>query len=112
MGQVNLNRRLILETLNRVGDGAGGFADIWQPLGVVWGNVGGRTAAQKALAAGDLSKVSYRIIVRGAPQGSSLRPALGQRFRDKDRVFPIDAVFEQDDAGLYLECRAHEEILA
>ncbi|KNG92761.1 head-tail adaptor protein [Pseudaestuariivita atlantica] len=106
---VQLNRQLVLETLDRVPDGAGGFAEIWMPLGTIWADIRARSGRESAGEASALSVVTFRIIVRGAPQGSSMRPVAGQRFRDGGRVFLIEAVAENDAAGRYLVCFAKEE---
>jgi head-tail adaptor len=56
-----------------------------------------------------LSKVPYRITVRGAEVGSPRRPRPDQRLKDGTRVFTILAVTERDSDGRYLTCFAREE---
>lgn len=109
MSAPRLGRRLVLEALQRVPDGAGGFAEIWATLGTIWGEVqvaSGRDAAGQEVI---LTSAAYRIKVRGAPQGAPSRPVAGQRFRDGGRVFGILAVSEADTAGRHLTCFAQEE---
>lgn len=109
---VHLNRPLVLESLVKVADGAGGFTRVWQPQGNIWAEVvpgSGRDVAGEEIT---LSSVPYSITVRGAPVGSPQRPKADQRFRDGGRAFRIVAVTERDRAGAYLLCFAREEVPA
>lgn len=56
-----------------------------------------------------LTKVPYRITVRGAAVGSPRRPRPEQRLVDGGRVFTILAVTERDPDGRFLVCFAREE---
>lgn len=107
--KVQLNRRLVLETPTRVADGAGGFALTWVQEGVLWGEVVAGAGSDAAGVEVSLSKVPYRITVRGAAVGSAARPRPDQRLTDGARVFVILAVTERDPSGLYLTCFAREE---
>jgi head-tail adaptor len=109
---INLNRKLVLESVAKTADGAGGYWQSWASLGTLWADVDARAGRQSGVAGGGLSVVRYRIIVRGAPVGSTTRPQAGQRFRDGSRTFVIDAVANHDVGGLYLECWAREEKLS
>ncbi|WP_170455674.1 phage head closure protein [Ruegeria arenilitoris] len=112
MSAPRLNRQLVLEAPVRVADGAGGYAETWAPLGTLWAEVTARTGTERAIANVAVSRVSYRIVVRGAPEGSSMRPAPDQRFREGERRFVIRAVAEYDAVGRYLTCFADEEVAA
>lgn len=105
-----LNRRLVLEAPQRAPDGAGGFVETWAELGVLWAEITPRTGGERAGEELTLSRVPYRIVVRGAPQDSHRRPVPGQRFREGARLFSIRAVAEADPRGHYLICFADEEI--
>ncbi len=105
-----LNRRLVLETPQRLDDGAGGYVESWQALGTVWAEVTPRTGRETAVSEAALAAVSYRIKVRGAPVGDAQRPAPEQRFREGARLFHIQAVAEDDPTGRYLTCFATEEV--
>lgn len=109
MSAIQLNRRLILEAPDVLGDGAGGFTQGWVPLGVIWGQVKPRTGRETALSGAPVTRMGFRITVRGAPVGSAQRPAAQQRFRDGARVFNIEAVAEADPEGRYLTCYVQEE---
>ena len=109
MSAPDLSRPLLLEGVQQVADGAGGFVEAWVTLGQVWAEVkagGGRDAAGQEVV---LTSVPYRITLRGRPVGAPSRPVAGQRFRDGARIFAILAVSEADAAGRYLTCAAQEE---
>lgn len=107
--RVHLNRRLTLEAAVRVPDGAGGFAESWQPLGTVWAEIlpgRGRDLGRVEVA---VAATACRITLRAAPPGAAGRPVAGQRLRDTGRVFRVLAVTERDRHGQYLTCFAEEE---
>ncbi|MEX3315099.1 phage head closure protein [Sulfitobacter sp. PS-8MA] len=109
MSRPHLNRALILETPQRVSDGAGGFVESWQPLGTLWAEVRARTGRETAQSGAAVSRMAFKITVRAAPQGAPARPTAQQRFREGARIFTIQAVAETDSAGRYLTCFAQEE---
>lgn len=108
----NLNRQLVLENEDRVPDLAGGFSVAWQALGTLWAQMKPGSGRGRAGVAMQLSRVPYRIVVRGAPETSTARPKAGQRFRDGSRMFHITAVTEYDPEGRFLTCHAEEEVAA
>lgn len=107
-----LNRRLTLEMPQKVPDGAGGYQTSWTALGHLWAALQPRGGRESESDGAPVSAVSYKIIVRGAPQGSPARPKPEQRFRDGGRIFRIRAVTESDADGMYLTCFADEEVVA
>jgi head-tail adaptor len=109
MSAPRLNRELVLEAPDVLSDGAGGFVKGWVPLGVLWADVMARTGGETAQSGAPISRMSYRVIVRNAPVGSTQRPAAQQRFRERGRVFTIEAVAEHDADGRYLACFVQEE---
>jgi head-tail adaptor len=109
---MRLNRRLVLEEVERVPDGAGGFAEVWAEKGVLWGHVKAGAGREAAGDFATLSMVPYRITVRAAPPGAPSRPRPDQRFREGARMFRILAVTEEEGAGVYLVCFAREEEVA
>jgi len=111
-GTVHLNRKLVLEDPVRVVDGAGGHTETWTVLGTLWASVKAGAGREYASQFVTLSKVTYRIIVRAAPDGTPERPKPDQRFVEGARVFRILAVSEHDSRGHYLMCHAREEVLA
>ena len=104
-----LNRQLVLEAPQRVSDGAGGFTQSWVALGSLWAEVKPGSGRERDGGVLTVSRVPYRITVRGAPEGSNARPTPEQRFREGSRVFDILAVTERDQHGHFLTCFAEEE---
>jgi head-tail adaptor len=109
---MRLNRRLVLEEVERVPDGAGGFAELWVARGTLWGQVKAGSGRDAVGEFATLSTVPYRITVRAAPPGAPSRPKPDQRFREGARMFRILAVTEEEGAGTYLVCFAREEVAA
>ena len=107
-----LNRALILETPERVPDGAGGFQTFWTAIGLHWAHVDTRSAGEVAGVGSAVSVVKMRITVRGAPVGAPSRPKPEQRFREGDRLYQIQAVTDADRDGRYLTCHVTEEVAA
>ncbi|WP_333817432.1 head-tail adaptor protein [Tabrizicola sp.] len=109
MNAPHLNRALVLEGVVRTPDGAGGFTVVWAAVGKLWAEIlpgsGSDTLGEERM----LSAVPYRVTVRGAPTGSASRPKAGQRFREGERLFLIQAVTERDPSGRYLTCFVREE---
>ena len=114
MSAVTLDRRLVLEARTRTPDGAGGYADDWQPLGVLWASLhsGAGGLSRSGDSAAETSATRLRITVRAAPPGAASRPAPGQRFRAGDRNFAIEAVAESRAGAAFLTCHCREEISA
>ena len=108
MNTPKLNRKLVLEELDRVPDGMGGFTESWVSKGALWANLDARGASEKLVGARTLPVAKYKILTRAAPFGSDSRPRPDQRFREGLRTFDILAVGEYDEAGLYLEIWAEE----
>ena len=104
-----LNRKLILETEDRVSDGAGGWTTAWKALGEVWASIDSRFGREIDEGGRQHSRVSHRITVRGADFGAPSRPRADQRFREGARVYHIRGVSEADLRGRYLVCWADEE---
>jgi len=108
MRAVRLTRALVLESAVRTGDGAGGFAEVWQALGTVWAEVLPGAGREGAVLGAAVPVQALRITVRGVPQGHLMRPEAGMRFRDGARLFRLLAVTEADAGGRYLVCAAEE----
>lgn len=103
---------LVLETPERIVDGMGGYRVDWRALGLLYARMRAGAGTERQGEVGAQSVVSWRITVRGAPDGDPRRPRAGQRFRMGTRFFRIDAVAEADPRGLWLDCRAREEGVA
>lgn len=102
----HFNRKLILEAPTRSSDGAGGFTEVWQEFGTIWGEVLPRGAGREA----DASELKLKITLRAAAQGAPSRPTAAMRFRDGDRIYRIEAVTEAESMGRHLVCFVTEEV--
>ena len=109
MAGIELNRKLLLERPQKIADDAGGFDVSWIAVGSLWASIERRSAREANSLDAPVSEVKYRILVRAAPVGSSMRPKPDQRLREGQRAFVIDAVVEAVDTAMYLECWAREE---
>ncbi|MEH6646194.1 MAG: head-tail adaptor protein [Sulfitobacter sp.] len=88
MSAPRLNRALVLETPAELRDGAGGYVQGWVPVGTLWAEVTPRSGRETAQSGAPISRMAYRIIVRGAAVGSPERPTAQQRFRQEERILP------------------------
>jgi head-tail adaptor len=102
----------MLEAPERAPDGSGGYAVLWQPLGVVWAQVDARTGREAAGVGAPLAKVGVKITVRAVAPGAPSRPRPEQRFREGTRLYTISAVADADTDARYLICYAEEETVA
>ena len=109
MSLPRLTRTMILEDPVRADDGAGGYVTTWQTLGTLYADVKSGTGRQTGGIVATLSKLTCRVIVRAAPEGAPSRPKAGQRLREGNRVFRIDAVAAFDRCAHYLTCFVVEE---
>ncbi|TPE50833.1 head-tail adaptor protein [Amaricoccus solimangrovi] len=103
-----MTRALVLEEPERVPDGCGGFAVTWIGVGTLWASVVARRGREAFVAGRTEARVTYRILVRGAPPGARSRPRADQRFREGSRIFDIVSVAEADPRGRFLEIIAEE----
>lgn len=108
IGASHLTRALVLEERRRSPDGSGGFSVKWIGIGTLWASVTARTGREAFVAGRPEARVTYRVLVRGAPVGARSRPRADQRFREGERVFDILSVSEADPRGCYLEVIAEE----
>lgn len=105
-----MNRKLVLQGPARVPDAAGGYSEVWSPLGVLWAAVEPSGSGIATDAHGvTVASVNYRIFVRAAPVGAPSRPKPGQRLLDGGRIFRVHAVTEADPGARSLVCYAEEE---
>lgn len=105
-----LTRKLVLETPERVADGAGGYATNWTALGTLWADIQPRTGRERGGESFPIATVPYRIVLRAALEGAPSRPTAEQRFHMGSRIFRILAVSEHDSDARYLTCFAKEEV--
>ena len=106
----HLNRRFVLERPEQTPDGSGGLVTQWAALGVIWAELRPASARETAGQGLPVARMMFRIIVRGAPQGSPRRPIPGQRLRSGTRIFEVETVAEYDRDARYLMCLTKEEV--
>jgi head-tail adaptor len=111
MNAPRLSHQLVLEAPQHASDGAGGYALTWVAMGTLWAEITARTGRQTASGGTPVSRMGYKIVVRGAPYGAPQRPEAQQRLRLGDRIFTIQAVAERDPEGRYLTCFSEEEVV-
>ena len=111
MSLPRLTRPMVLETPVRAEDGAGGYVTSWTALGTLHTDVKTGTGRQTSGVVATLSKLTCRIVVRAARDGAPSRPKAGQRLREGNRVFRVDAVTAFDRGAHYLTCFAVEEVV-
>lgn len=107
-----LNRKFVLETPERLPDGAGGYEITWVPLGELWAEVKSGQGRELEVHSLPRSQVPLVVTVRAAPMGSDARPRAGQRFREGTRIYNINAVTEASDNLSFLMVRVMEEVAA
>lgn len=107
-----LNTELVLEAPREIADGGGGFNVAWAPVGTLWAEIRPSSAREKVLGARTTSRVTHRIVIRSAPEGSPRRPRPDCRFRSGARVFAIRGIAPAGVRGEYLTCWAEEGMFA
>ena len=65
MNSVHLSRKLALEAAERSSDGAGGYVEHWQELGVLWAEIAARTGRERRAGTVPVSLVAYKIVAHG-----------------------------------------------
>lgn len=111
MSGPQLNFKMVLEEPLRVPDGAGGYTQTWNTVGTLWGAVVARGAADGDVAAGPISRLRYRVTLRGAAADDPARPRVGQRLRLGGRVLTVDGVVDAAPDARFLTVWASEEVL-
>ena len=98
-----LRTELSLQAATAVSDGLGGFDEEWSEVATVFGRIEPISADSPFGADQTLETVTHRIILRHRQDVRS-----GMRFCRADRTFEIVTVYDPDETGRYLVCRARE----
>lgn len=106
-----MNRRLALEARATAPDGAGGVAESWVELGVLWAALRAVSARESFAGGRPAARVTHRALIRYAAFGAPERPVPDQRFREGERVFAIRGVAEADERRERLVCWLEEGAL-
>ena len=101
-----LRRRLVLETLTRTPDGAGGITGAWTAVAVLWGALHPRHGSELFDGGRVEGRITHDIWLRPYP---GLAP--GQRLRSGMRLFNIRAVLRPDEVvnRLRLICEERDQ---
>lgn len=99
-----LRSELALEAMTPVPDGAGGYAESWSEIGLVFARIEPVQARERFGAGQTLEEVTHRITLRQRGDIAS-----GMRFRRGARIFAILTVHDPDETERYLVCRVREE---
>lgn len=110
MSPANLRTRFGLERPVASADGAGGETISWAQAGILWGALEPLSGREQGSDGASLSRVRYRVRLRGAPVGAPSRPGVRDRLRAGVRCFEITAVREGDPAARFLICDVVEEV--
>lgn len=84
-------------------DGCGGFATQWRDRCSLWALVRPLAASTGDRAGNHVASIAHEIVIRA---NDHVVP--GSRFMSGSRTFDIDAVYDPDESGRYLVCRATE----
>lgn len=103
-----LDRKFDLQESVATSDGAGGFTQVWNSLGTIWGDVLTASGREREIGERSVTTSTYRVVVRSAPHGAPSRPTAKQRFVEGTRIFNIHAVSEANDTNQYLVCWVSE----
>ena len=101
-----MRRRLVLEHAVTTPDGAGGATHEWFELTRIWGEMtpmGGREHAEYGRID---ARLAYRIRIR---HRADVRPEM--RFRLGERLFDIEAAYDPDERGRFLDCLCRERAM-
>ena len=93
-----------LERASLTPDGAGGHAESWSEVAVLFARIEPVSAASRFGADQMLETVTHRITLRHRAGVAS-----GMRFRRLARLFAIVTVHDPDETGRYLVCRVRED---
>lgn len=102
----DLRQRLVLETADRVGDGAGGAAETWVEVAQVWALVRPLSGQERVESDGISGRVSHEVWLR---YRDGVEPEM--RFRLGVRLFDIRASIDVEERRRFLRCLVEERDL-
>ena len=102
----DLRHRLVLEEVQRISDGGGGFTESWVTVATVWGALRPSSGGESVEAGRLAGRVSHAVSLR---YRAGVTPAM--RFRQGTRVFHILAAIDEDERKRWLRCLCEERDL-
>ena len=98
-----LKRRVMIQQLQLVADGAGGYSDVWVEFALAWAEV--RTRQQREqLSQEQLNQANITIFKIRYIEGLSPR----MRVVMDNRVFEIDSIIDPNESKTYLQIYTKE----
>lgn len=93
-----MDKRVTLQSVSRVSDGAGGWMETWADTATVWGHVAPLSGREATYAQSLAGEVSHKVTIR---YRAGITPR--QRVQYGDRVFEVSAVLDPDEKHEQLE---------
>lgn len=98
------NRYLVWQAQVSGPDGCGGLVKSYASQGALWAHIEPVAAASKSRAGADNAVITHRIFIR---KRAGLKP--NDRLITGARKFVIQALFDPDETGRYLQCDVVED---
>ena len=102
-----LRSRLVVESPQRVSDGAGGAVTSWLELATIWANITPTSAREQRSAEQRAEKTTHRITLR---YRSDINATM--RFVGDGRIFDIEAIINEAERDQWLVCYCVEGLTA
>ncbi len=102
-----LRSRLVVESPQRISDGAGGAVTSWLETATIWANVAPTSASEQRSAEQRAEKVTHRITLRYRNDINAT-----MRFVGNGRIFNIEAIINEAERDQWLVCLCAEGITA
>ncbi len=99
-----LRHELSLQSAQRAGDDAGGFAEAWVEIATVFARLEPAQAKSFFRAGQRMEEVTHQITIRHRADVAS-----GMRFELQGRAFLILSISDPDETGRYLICMTKED---
>ena len=103
-GVVDLNRRVIIQSVTRTSDGQGGYTEVWATFATVWASIVPMKGYEKFQAAKLETPVSHKMMMR---YRSGVTTAM--RILWGTRVFDIKEVLNMNEDNSFLQIIAIEK---
>jgi len=103
----DLRHRLIIESPQRLSDGAGGATVTWAQVASVWANIKPVSARELRSAEQRAEKVTHTITLRYRSDIDATMRLVGE-----GRIFNIDAIINEAERDQWLKCFCVEGLTA
>lgn len=101
-----LTRRVVLEQISRVADGAGGATETWTAVAAVFASVKALGGSESLAFDRMTGRATHEIVIR---YRANVQPAM--RFRLDTRIFEILSALDEDGRRRHLRCLVEERDL-